>query len=355
MDDARLLLSALPDASLAARLRPVSRPLAQAAPPQAADRQHRDGGRASPACSRPGGELRLATDDPDYARWMLAAGAGRAAASPGRRSAPATGAIRRPTGCRPATRRRPCAAGRRPVFLSVPAQPSLSDAGRTGAWPERPICRRNGLRGRIELAIFRPHPLSADRGEWASARSLRVAVSVGTTSFSEVAQLIEPTLRDMGFELVQVRMVGGSRRTLQVMAEPLDRDAPHDRRRLRRDQPRDLGRARRGRSDSRAPTRSRSARPASIGRWCAVRISCGSPASRPRSSASRPSRVARGFGACCVVWRGRGGGRGGEAAPVRIPFASIKKAKLTLSAALAQAGGRRARLRLKARNVARWT
>lgn len=47
-------------------------------------------------------------------------------------------------------------------------------------------------------------------------------MSVGTTSFIEVAQLIEPTIRDLGFELVQVRMVGGSRRTLQVMAEPLD-------------------------------------------------------------------------------------------------------------------------------------
>ena len=32
----------------------------------------------------------------------------------------------------------------------------------------------------------------------------------GTTSFNEVAELIEPTLRDMGFELVQVRMNGGT-------------------------------------------------------------------------------------------------------------------------------------------------
>lgn len=29
-------------------------------------------------------------------------------------------------------------------------------------------------------------------------------------------------MRDLGFELVQVRMVGGGRRTLQVMAEPVD-------------------------------------------------------------------------------------------------------------------------------------
>ena len=42
-------------------------------------------------------------------------------------------------------------------------------------------------------------------------------------SFNEVAQLIEPTIRDLGFELVQVRMMGGARRTLQVMAEPADR------------------------------------------------------------------------------------------------------------------------------------
>lgn len=42
------------------------------------------------------------------------------------------------------------------------------------------------------------------------------------TSFNEVAELIEPTLRDLGFELVQVRLSGGARRTLQVMAEPLD-------------------------------------------------------------------------------------------------------------------------------------
>ena len=47
-------------------------------------------------------------------------------------------------------------------------------------------------------------------------------MSTGNTSFTEVAQLIEPTVRDLGFELVQVRMVGGGRRTLQVMAEPID-------------------------------------------------------------------------------------------------------------------------------------
>lgn len=46
----------------------------------------------------------------------------------------------------------------------------------------------------------------------------------GCAPINEIAQLIEPALRDMGFELVQVRLMGGTRRTLQVMAEHLDRD-----------------------------------------------------------------------------------------------------------------------------------
>lgn len=42
--------------------------------------------------------------------------------------------------------------------------------------------------------------------------------------FSELAELIEPTLRDLGFELVVARVMGSARPTLQVMAEPLDRE-----------------------------------------------------------------------------------------------------------------------------------
>ena len=38
-----------------------------------------------------------------------------------------------------------------------------------------------------------------------------------------LAELLAPTLHDLGFDLVQVRLLGGQRRTLQVMAEPLDR------------------------------------------------------------------------------------------------------------------------------------
>jgi ribosome maturation factor RimP len=41
----------------------------------------------------------------------------------------------------------------------------------------------------------------------------------------EVAELIEPTLRDMGFELVRVLLMGGQRPTLQIMAERLDGEA----------------------------------------------------------------------------------------------------------------------------------
>jgi ribosome maturation factor RimP len=39
----------------------------------------------------------------------------------------------------------------------------------------------------------------------------------------QVAELIEPTLCDMGFELVRVLLHGGQRPTLQVMAERVDR------------------------------------------------------------------------------------------------------------------------------------
>jgi ribosome maturation factor RimP len=39
----------------------------------------------------------------------------------------------------------------------------------------------------------------------------------------DIAALLAPTLHDLGFDLVQVRLTGGQRRTLQVIAEPLDR------------------------------------------------------------------------------------------------------------------------------------
>jgi ribosome maturation factor RimP len=39
----------------------------------------------------------------------------------------------------------------------------------------------------------------------------------------QVAQLIEPTLCDMGYELVRVLLHGGQRPTLQIMAERADR------------------------------------------------------------------------------------------------------------------------------------
>ena len=53
---------------------------------------------------------------------------------------------------------------------------------------------------------------------------LGVSASQGTASFSKIAELIEPTLRDMGFELVTARfMKSAGSSTLQVMAEPADR------------------------------------------------------------------------------------------------------------------------------------
>lgn len=37
-----------------------------------------------------------------------------------------------------------------------------------------------------------------------------------------IAQIIEPSLKAMGYELVQIRLMEGGRRTLQIMAERLD-------------------------------------------------------------------------------------------------------------------------------------
>lgn len=54
---------------------------------------------------------------------------------------------------------------------------------------------------------------------------LRAHFFIGVTSTQEVANLIEPALRDMGFELVRVLLMGRQRPTLQIMAERLDGDA----------------------------------------------------------------------------------------------------------------------------------
>ncbi len=42
------------------------------------------------------------------------------------------------------------------------------------------------------------------------------------STLDDIAALLAPTLHDLGFDLVQVQLTGGQRRTLQVMAEPLD-------------------------------------------------------------------------------------------------------------------------------------
>ncbi|MCS6877341.1 MAG: ribosome maturation factor RimP [Geminicoccaceae bacterium] len=44
----------------------------------------------------------------------------------------------------------------------------------------------------------------------------------GISSSTDFAALVRPTLAAMGFELVEVRLVGGGRPTLQVVAEPAD-------------------------------------------------------------------------------------------------------------------------------------
>ena len=44
-------------------------------------------------------------------------------------------------------------------------------------------------------------------------------------SAAQIEQLIEPTLTDMGFDLVRVSLTGGQKATLQIMADRLDEEA----------------------------------------------------------------------------------------------------------------------------------
>lgn len=60
----------------------------------------------------------------------------------------------------------------------------------------------------------------------ARARKSTAEGGVAGDPAERIAALLAPTLNDLGFDLVQVRLMGGQRPTLQVMAEPLDRDAP---------------------------------------------------------------------------------------------------------------------------------
>lgn len=59
--------------------------------------------------------------------------------------------------------------------------------------------------------------------EWVDARSRLRVQSTTIAANDDIARLIEPTLTAMGFELVVVRLHGGSRPRVQVMAEPQDR------------------------------------------------------------------------------------------------------------------------------------
>ena len=60
--------------------------------------------------------------------------------------------------------------------------------------------------------------------EWVATRSFCHGVKAGIETSNDIERLIEPTIRDLGFDLVIARIVGGGRRTLQVMIEPLDRE-----------------------------------------------------------------------------------------------------------------------------------
>jgi tRNA (guanine-N7-)-methyltransferase len=122
MDDARLLLKALPDAA-------IERAFVLFPDPWPKLRHHKrrivntETAADLARVIRPGGELRLATDDQDYARWMLAA----LLAEPGFAwTAERAADWREPPADWVPTRyeAKARAAGRRPVFLSFVRVPS---------------------------------------------------------------------------------------------------------------------------------------------------------------------------------------------------------------------------------------
>ncbi len=48
----------------------------------------------------------------------------------------------------------------------------------------------------------------------------------GVVDLEEIRRLIEPTVTALGYEIVQIRLLGGRRPTLQIMAEPREEDRP---------------------------------------------------------------------------------------------------------------------------------
>ena len=86
--------------------------------------------------------------------------------------------------------------------MRLPALPALFEALKSLE------CRRR--RAHIKFGKF-PEP----RGKG----GLRAHFFVGVDRIRQVTELIEPTLRDMGLELVRVLVSGGQRPTLQIMVE----------------------------------------------------------------------------------------------------------------------------------------
>lgn len=163
------------------------------------------------------------------------------------------------------------------------------------------------------------------------------------TPFTELAELIEPTVRDLGFDLVQVRLSGGTRPTLQVMAEPVDPE-----RRMTVDDCAEISRAVSAVLDVADPIAGAYSlevsspgidrplvRPADFARFAGLeaRVETAGPLAGGRK---RFKGLIEGLAEGEVLLREEGG----ELA--RIPLAAVRKAKLTLSEALLKGAAARA-------------
>jgi ribosome maturation factor RimP len=76
-----------------------------------------------------------------------------------------------------------------------------------------------------ELGIYLPHLLidAAFAADWNWSGRVAKLLALGMVQHREIETLIAPIADQLGYELVRVRLSGGSRLTLQVMAERRDR------------------------------------------------------------------------------------------------------------------------------------
>jgi len=243
--DGRAVLAALPPASL-------SRAFILFPDPWPKVRHHkrrivqRDTLDALARVLRDGVELRLATDDMEYARWMLALLLKHADFE--WLAERAEDWRRRPADW-PETRyeAKAVSQGRRPLYLRFRrrARRAWARAPGCGSAGESP-CGLRGSGARLQPTVWfgagetkRPVPGRREVGRWptfllvdhaleivalveAGAKTGTVLAKTSEGKAAEIERMIAPTVADMGYDIVRVLLSGNRRVRLQIMAERRD-------------------------------------------------------------------------------------------------------------------------------------